>query len=71
MKPLMLILGHVLRDENTRNPLFKEGMSQILRQGVAHLNMMIEVAMEINNIARMGQSVKKLGFKAIQSLIEF
>jgi hypothetical protein len=33
--------------------------------------MMIEVAMEINNIARMGQSVKKLGFKAIQSLIEF
>ena len=27
MKPLMLILGHVLRDENTRNPLFKESMS--------------------------------------------
>ncbi len=27
MKPLMLILGHVLGDENTKNPLFKESMS--------------------------------------------
>lgn len=71
MKPLMLILGHVFRDENVRHPLFAEGLSEILRQGVAHLNMMIDVAMEINAIARMGQSVKKLGFKAIQSLIEF
>ena len=62
MKPLLLILGHVLNDENTRNPVFREGLSEILKQGVFHLNMMIDVAMEINAIARMGHSVKKLGW---------
>jgi len=71
MKPLLLILGHIMQDENVRNPIFTEGLSTILRQGVFHLQMMIDVAMEINMIARMGQSVKKIGFKAIQSLIEF
>lgn len=52
MKPVLLILGHVLGDENVRNPAFKDGLSQILRQGVNHLNMMIETAMEINALAR-------------------
>ena len=52
MKPLLMILAHLLRDENVRNPLFSEGLSQILRQGVNHLNMMIETAMEINAMAR-------------------
>ena len=33
--------------------------------------MMIDVAMEINMIARMGKSAKKLPFNAIQSLIQF
>ena len=33
--------------------------------------MMIDVCMEINQLARMGKAVKKLGFKAIQSIIEF
>jgi hypothetical protein len=47
-----MILAHLLRDENVRNPLFSEGLSQILRQGVNHLNMMIETAMEINAMAR-------------------
>lgn len=31
MKPLLLILGHVMRDENVRNPVFAEGLSTILR----------------------------------------
>ena len=62
MKPLLLILGHVLKDDNIRNPVFKEGLGEILKQGVFHLNMMIDVAMEINAIARMGHSVKKLGW---------
>lgn len=31
--------------------------------------MMIDVAMEINQIARMGHSVKKLGWQAIESII--
>ena len=71
VKPLMLILAHIHRDENIRNPLLKEGLNEILKQGVNHLNMMIDVAMEINQFARMGNSVKKLGYKAISSLIEF
>lgn len=69
MKPLLLILGHVLKDENIRNPIFKDGLREILKQGVFHLNMMIDVAMEINQIARMGHSVKKLGWQAIESII--
>lgn len=69
MKPLLLILGHVLKDENIRNPIFKEGLAEILKQGVFHLNMMIDVAMEINGIARQGHSVKKLGWNAIQSIV--
>lgn len=71
LKPLLLILGHVMQDENIRNPLFKEGLSEILRHGVHHLNMMIDVAMEINAIARTGRSVKKLGWKAVESVVHF
>ena len=71
LKPLLLILGHVMQDENIRNPLFKEGLSEILRHGVNHLNMMIDVAMEINAIARTGRSVKKLGWKAVESVVHF
>lgn len=71
MKPLLLILGQIQRDETIRHPALKEGLSDILRQGVNHLNMMIDVAMEINMMARMKATHKKLGFKAIQSIIEF
>ena len=60
-----------MQDENIRNPLFKEGLSEILRHGVHHLNMMIDVAMEINAIARTGRSVKKLGWKAVESVVHF
>lgn len=33
--------------------------------------MMIDVAMEINMIARMGKSAKKLPYSAVESLIHF
>ena len=33
--------------------------------------MMLEVAMEINKAAMMGIVVKKLGWRSIQSIIEF
>lgn len=69
MKPLLLILAHVLKDENIRNPIFKEGLAEILSTGVHHLNMMIDVAMEINTIARQGHSAKKLGWNAIQAIV--
>ena len=49
----------------------QEGLNKILREGVFHVNMMIDVAMEINAMARMQKSVKKLGWKAIESLINF
>lgn len=71
MKPLVLILGHIMQDENIRHPLIRDGLTQILKQGVHHLNMMIETCMEINMMTRMGKSAKKLGFKAIESIINF
>jgi translocation protein SEC63 len=71
IKPLVLILGYLMGDEGVKHPSFKEGLNAILRQGVHHLHMMIELAMQINMDARQGKSVKKLGWKALQSIIEF
>ena len=71
LKPLLLVLGHCLGDENVNNPSFKESLAQILKQGVAHINMMIETGMEINMMARMGNSIKKLGYKAFSTIINF
>ena len=71
MKPLLLILAHVMGDENVTNPAFKDGLLQILRQGVNHLNMMIETAMEINAMNRQGATAKKLGFRSFESIINF
>lgn len=31
MKPLLLVLGHLFRDENIRNPKLKEGLGEILK----------------------------------------
>jgi len=36
-KPLLLILGYIFDDENSKNPIFKEGLTTILRNGVFHL----------------------------------
>lgn len=71
MKPVLLILGHLMGDENVRHPLFKDGLSQILRQGVSHLNMMVETAMDIIQMERLGQTAKKLSFKALETLMNF
>ena len=70
-KPLLLILGHMLRDETVRDPVFKEGLNEILKHGANHMNMMLETVMEINKAAMMGAPVKRLGWRAIQSIIEF
>ena len=51
-KPLLLILGYINQDENVRHPIFKEGLAEILRKGVFHLQMMIDLCMEINARAR-------------------
>ena len=71
LKPLLLILGHVLRDENVYNPCFKESLNEILKSSIAHCNMMQDVSMELNQLARMGGSAKKIGFKAFSTIIEF
>ena len=71
LKPLLLILGHMMQDENVRDPVFKEGLNEILRHGVNHVSMMLETVMEVNKAAMMGMPVKKLGWRAIQSIIEF
>lgn len=71
MKPVLLILGHLMGDETAKQPIFKDGLSQILRQGVNHLNMMVEVGMEINMMERQGMTAKKLTFKAFETLINF
>ena len=71
MKPLLLILGHMMQDENVRDPVFKDGLNEILKHGVNHVSMMLETVMEVNKAAQMGMPVKKLGWRAIQSIIEF
>lgn len=71
LKPLLLMLGHLLRDENVNAPCFKESLQQILKTSTAHITMMEEVSMELNQLARMGSSAKKIGFKAFSTIIEF
>jgi translocation protein SEC63 len=71
IKPLLLVLGHIFRDENVKSPYFKDGLSEILKQGVNHLNMMIDTSMELNALARTGASAKKMGYSAISSIINF
>ena len=71
LKPLLLILGHLLRDENVYNPCFRESLNTILKSSISHVGMMQEVSMELNQLARMGGSAKKIGFKALSTIIEF
>jgi len=71
LKPLLLIVGHLQRDENVNHPCFRESLNTILKSSIAHVAMMQEVSMELNQMARMGGSAKKIGFKALATIIEF
>ena len=71
LKPLLLILGHLVRDENVYHPCFKESLALILKSSTAHALMMSEVSQELNQLARMGGSAKKIGYKALATIIEF
>ena len=65
IKPLLLILGHMMQDPNVKDPVFKEGLNAILKHGANHISMMLETVMEINKVALMGMQVKKIGWRAI------
>lgn len=71
LKPLLLILGHLTRDDTVYDPAFKESLAQILKASTAHVLMMGEVCMELNQLARMGGSAKKIGYKAFATIVEF
>ena len=71
LKPLLLILGHLHRDENVYSPVFRESLNTLLKTCVGHIAMMQDVSMELNQLARMGNSAKKIGFKAFGTIIEF
>ena len=47
-KPMLLVLGHLLGNDAVNKPVFADCMRKILKDGVAHINMMIEVGQEIN-----------------------
>ena len=70
-KPLLLLLGYIFNDETVRHPVFKEGLAEILKKGVFHLQMMIDLCVEINARARMTGGHKTLGWKCLSSIIEF
>jgi hypothetical protein len=70
-KPLLLILGYIFEDENVRHPVFKEGLAEILKKGVFHLQMMVDLCIEINARARQTGGHKMLGWKCISSIVEF
>jgi len=43
LKPLVLILAHLMDDERVNEPTFKASMSKILKSGVNHIQMMMQV----------------------------
>ena len=71
LKPLLLILGHLLDDDRVKDRDFSESLNYILKTGVNHLKMMINVSSEINALNRAGKTPKKIGIKAFTTLINF
>jgi translocation protein SEC63 len=71
LKPTLLIAGYLCNDERFNDPALKEGLQTILKSGVNHVQMMMQVGQEINQMSRQGASVKKLGAKAFTSIINF
>ena len=69
--PMLIILGHLLRDENVYHPALKQSLQQILKTCSAHCLMMQDVSMELNQLARSGASAKKIGFRAFSTLVDF
>ena len=71
LKPLLLILGHLHRDPNVYHPSLRQSLQQILKTCSAHIHMMADVSMELNQLVRMGGSAKKIGYRAFSTIIDF
>ena len=56
--PLVVILSHMMRVPEIKNPAFKENLTHILKLGPQHIAMMTEVCNELNAANRVGASPK-------------
>ena len=43
LKPTLLVAAYLVNDERVNDPALKEGLQQILKSGVNHIQMMMQV----------------------------
>ena len=68
--PLVIIVSHMMQIEEMKDPAFKENLSIILKLAPQLINMMMEVAMELQAAYKMGQCPKKMVSKNFIAILE-
>lgn len=71
LKPLLLILGHMMRAEEINHPSIAEDVAYIRKETPYHLQSLLEVCFELNKMFATGLSKKKITGKNIETIIKF
>lgn len=69
--PLVVILAHMMRVPEIKDPAFKENLSYILKLGPQHAVSMIEIATELIGMHRMKLTPKQIKVRNLRDLIEY
>ena len=69
--PLVVILAHMMRVPEIKNPAFRENLAHILKLAPQHAALMLEVCSELNQANCMGASPKAMKTKNFAQILEF
>ena len=69
--PLVVILAHMMRVPEIKNPAFRENLAHVLKLAPQHAALMLEVCSELNQANRMGASPKVMKAKNFAQILEF
>lgn len=68
--PLVVLVSHMMGLEEIKDPAFQENLHFILKLAPQLTSMMMEVAMDLNQANRAGQSPKRMAAKNFVSILE-
>jgi hypothetical protein len=71
VKPLLLILGHMMRCKEVYNPVFADSMDTIRRMTPQMIALLNTVALELQKMHQMGQSPKRIPSKTMEVVQAF
>lgn len=69
--PMVLIIGHILKLEEINDPCLAENLDAVRRIVPLVLNSLNNICMELINAYAQQQTMKKITFKNIQTIIKF